>query len=115
MSHQLPVEDAVLDVLSADDESPWIVHAELVRAYGLEVDVKRVIAILEDLVGRGWAESHHPESPTKAFWKEALAEYANWLGPAGYARERSYFQDYGPWYRLTRNGRRAWKRRVASK
>ena len=58
---------------------------------------------------------HHPESPTKAFWKEALAEYANWLGPAGYARERSYFQDYGPWYRLTRNGRRAWKRRVASK
>jgi hypothetical protein len=112
------LEDAVLDNLVDGRESPWVVHAELVHVYGFgDVDVDEVIAILTGFVQKGWASPDHPEAPTDAFWKEALAGYSKWLGPAAYSRigPNTYYPDYGPWYALTEKGRREWERRTNPK
>jgi hypothetical protein len=111
------VEDAALDSLINDAESPWVVHADLVRDYGFsEAEVEEVVAILNRFVERGWARTHDPDNPTGEFWEEALAGYAKWLEPAGYSRGRqSYYPDYGPWYYLTTEGRSEWERRQSSK
>src|SRR4051794_15810910 len=102
----LSAEDAILDSLGNARDSPWVLHAELIRVYGLpDVEIAEVLAILTRLAEAGWVVPEHPADPSPDFWEEASAAYADWLG-AGYRRKSSsYFPDYGPWYDLTADGR----------
>jgi hypothetical protein len=107
------LEGDILDALIDGDASPWFIHADLIRDFGHDdADIGEVIAILDEMVKRGWASPRHPSSPSKEFWHEAVAAYAEWLGNTGYSRRKSYFHDYGPSYALTNEGRRAWQRRT---
>jgi monomeric isocitrate dehydrogenase len=111
----LSAEEAVFDSLDDDGESPWVLHAELIRVYELaDVGIEEVLAILTRFHERGWVVPDHPNDPSPDFWKKATAAYADWLG-AGYRRNSSsYFMDYGPWYELTADGRQELARRRAS-
>jgi hypothetical protein len=120
MSHSVEKEERIqtwiLAMLMDDDESPWILHTQLTEHFP-EITVATVVSTLVHMEESGWVVRWLPKEdqeastgkPMNEYFEEAQVEYERWVERGRH--HRSVFQEYGPWFMITRLGKSEWERR----
>jgi hypothetical protein len=108
------LEYELLGMLTADEESFAVMHADLIRhrGYPPEFPVDHVLEALRRMEESGWITARFsgsdPTPPTKAEIADARKDYLDWLQDEG--RPGEYCSWIGPWYCLTKRGWAEWER-----